>query len=101
MIEDGLFDRFPVNAVYAMHNWPGLPPGTVGINRGAMMAAADRITIEITGKGGHGAHAYLAVDPVLVRRTSSPRCRASSRATCAPSTRRHQPARCRRATSAR
>jgi hippurate hydrolase len=66
MIEDGLFDRFPVSAVYAMHNWPGLPAGTVGINRGAMMAAADRITIEIAGKGGHGAHAYLTVDPVLV-----------------------------------
>jgi hippurate hydrolase len=66
MIEDGLFDRFPVQSVYAMHNWPGLPAGTVGINRGAMMAAADRITIEIAGKGGHGAHAYLTVDPVLV-----------------------------------
>ena len=66
MIEDGLFDRFPVDAVYAMHNWPGMPAGTVGINRGAMMAAADRITIEVTGKGGHGAHAYLTVDPVLV-----------------------------------
>ncbi|VTY33051.1 putative hydrolase YxeP [Xylophilus ampelinus] len=66
MIEDGLFDRFPVDAVYAMHNWPAMPAGTVGINRGAMMAAADRITIDITGKGGHGAHAYLTVDPVLV-----------------------------------
>ena len=66
MIEDGLFDRFPVNAVYAMHNWPAMPAGTVGINRGAMMAAADRITIEIKGKGGHGAHAYLTVDPVVV-----------------------------------
>lgn len=66
MIEDGLFDRFPVQSVYAMHNWPGMPAGTVGINRGAMMAAADRITIEVTGKGGHGAHAYLTVDPVVV-----------------------------------
>ncbi len=66
MIEDGLFERFPVNSVYAMHNWPGMRPGTVGLNPGAMMAAADRITIEITGKGGHGAHAYLTVDPVLV-----------------------------------
>ncbi len=66
MIEDGLFDRFPVNAVYAMHNWPAMPAGTVGINRGAMMAAADRITISITGKGGHGAHAYQTVDPVIV-----------------------------------
>ncbi len=66
MIEDGLFDRFPVEAIYAMHNWPGLPPGKVGTNPGPMMAAADRVTIEITGKGGHGAHPYLAIDPVLV-----------------------------------
>jgi hippurate hydrolase len=66
MIEDGLFDRFPVEAVYGMHNWPGMRPGTIGLNPGPMMAAADKITIEITGKGGHGAHAYLAVDPVLV-----------------------------------
>jgi hippurate hydrolase len=66
MIEDGLFDRFPVKSVYGMHNWPQMKPGTVGVNPGPMMAAADRITIEITGKGGHGAHPYLAVDPVLV-----------------------------------
>ena len=66
MIEDGLFERFPVQSVYAMHNWPGMPVGMVGINPGPMMAAADRITIEIVGKGGHGAHAYLTIDPVLV-----------------------------------
>jgi len=66
MIEDGLFDRFPVDAVYGMHNWPSMKPGTVGINPGPMMAAADRITIDITGRGGHGAHAYMTVDPVLV-----------------------------------
>jgi len=66
MVEDGLFQRFPVDAVYAMHNWPGLEPGSIGIRHQAMMAAADRVTIEITGKGGHGAHPYLAVDPVLV-----------------------------------
>ena len=66
MIEDGLFDRFPVQSVYGMHNWPSMKPGTVGINMGAMMAAADRITIDITGRGGHGAHAYQTVDPVLV-----------------------------------
>ncbi len=66
MIEDGLFDRFPVQSVYAMHNWPAMPAGTVGINRGAMMAAADRVTIEIKGKGGHGAHAYQTIDPVVV-----------------------------------
>ena len=66
MIKDGLFERFPVGAIYAMHNWPAMQPGTVGINSGPMMAAADRITIEITGKGGHGAHAYQTIDPVLV-----------------------------------
>jgi hippurate hydrolase len=66
MMEDGLFDRFPVQSVFAMHNWPAMKPGTVGINTGPMMAAADRITIEVPGRGGHGAHAYLTVDPVLV-----------------------------------
>jgi hippurate hydrolase len=66
MIDDGLFDRFPVESVYAMHNWPALPAGHVGINAGPMMAAADRIEITVHGKGGHGAHPYLAVDPVLV-----------------------------------
>ena len=66
MIDDGLFDRFPVDAVYGMHNWPALPPGTIGLNPGPMMAAADRIEIKITGKGGHGAHPYQCVDPVVV-----------------------------------
>ena len=66
MINDGLFERFPVQSIYAMHNWPAMQPGTIGINPGPMMAAADRITITIEGKGGHGAHAYLAVDVVLV-----------------------------------
>jgi amidohydrolase len=66
MIDDGLFERFPVDAVYAMHNWPSLPPGVIGLNSGAMMAAADRFEITIQGRGGHAAHPYLAVDPVLV-----------------------------------
>ncbi len=66
MIEDGLFDRFPVDAVYAMHNWPSLPPGVIGLNSGPMMAAADRFEITIQGRGGHGAHPYLTIDPVLV-----------------------------------
>ena len=66
MIEDGLFDRFPVQSVYGMHNWPQMRPGTAAVNPGPMMAAADRFTIEITGQGGHGAHPYQTVDPVLV-----------------------------------
>lgn len=66
MIEDGLFERFPCDAVYAMHNWPALPPGTFAVRPGPMMAAADRVTITIEGRGGHAAHPYLTVDPVLV-----------------------------------
>ena len=66
MIEDGLFERFPCDAVYAMHNWPSLPPGTIAVRPGPMMAAADRVTIHIEGRGGHGAHPYLAIDPVVV-----------------------------------
>lgn len=66
MIDDGLFDRFPVDAVYAMHGWPQLPAGMVGVSTGPMMAASDRIEIVIHGRGGHGAHPHLTVDPVLV-----------------------------------
>jgi hippurate hydrolase len=66
MIEDGLFTRFPADEVYALHNWPGLAPGRIGITPGPAMAAADRIEITIDGKGGHGAHPHAAIDPVLV-----------------------------------
>lgn len=65
MLEDGLFERFPVQSVYAMHNWPAMKAGTVGLNSGPMMAAADRITIEVTGRGGHGAHPYQTTDVIL------------------------------------
>ncbi len=66
MIDDGLFERFPADEIYALHNWPGLPPGKIAVRPGPMMAAADRIEIHIEGRGGHGAHPHLAVDPVLV-----------------------------------
>ncbi len=66
MIEDGLFERFPCDAVFAMHNWPSLPPGKIAVRPGPMMAAADRISIKVEGRGGHGAHPYLAIDPVVV-----------------------------------
>ena len=66
MIEDGLFERFPAKRVYALHNWPALPPGKIGITPGPAMAAADRIEITIDGRGGHGAHPHAAIDPVLV-----------------------------------
>ncbi|HEY3179622.1 MAG TPA: M20 aminoacylase family protein [Casimicrobiaceae bacterium] len=66
MIEDGLFVRFPAERLYAVHNWPALPPGKIGITPGPAMAAADRIEITIDGRGGHGAHPHAAIDPVLV-----------------------------------
>lgn len=66
MIDDGLFGRFPVDEVYAMHNWPALEPGKIGLNPGPMMAAADRVEITVAGRGGHAAHPHRAVDPVVV-----------------------------------
>src|SRR5258705_1747516 len=66
MIEDGLFERFPAEQVFALHNWPALPPGRIGLTPGPAMAAADRIEIKIDGRGGHGAHPHAAIDPVLV-----------------------------------
>jgi amidohydrolase len=66
MIEDGLFEQFPVQSVYGMHNWPALRPGQIGVSVGPVMANADKITIDITGIGGHGAHPYNTVDPVVV-----------------------------------
>ena len=65
MIEDGLFERFAVQSVYAMHTWPAMREGTIGLNSGPMMAAADRIRIDLVGKGGHGAHPYQTNDVLL------------------------------------
>lgn len=65
MIEDGLFERFPVDAVYGMHNMPGLELGTFYFADGDVMAAVDNWEIEITGKGGHGSMPELSIDPVV------------------------------------
>jgi hippurate hydrolase len=66
MMEDGLFERFPADEIYALHNWPGLPAGKIGLRAGPTMAAADRVTIHIEGRGGHGAHPHSAIDPIVV-----------------------------------
>ncbi len=65
MIEDGLFDRFPVDAVYGLHNWPGVPTGQFGFLDGAAMASVDLAVITVHGRGGHGAKPQAAVDPVV------------------------------------
>ncbi|RWX74960.1 amidohydrolase [Neorhizobium lilium] len=65
MIEDGLFERFPVDAVFGLHNWPGVPLGQFGFVEGPAMASVDQALIRIVGKGGHGASPHETVDPVL------------------------------------
>ena len=65
MIADGLFDRFPVDAVFAMHNMPGLDLGKLYFTPGQMMSAVDNWEIELTGKGAHGAMPELSIDPVV------------------------------------
>ncbi len=66
MIDDGLMTRFNIGEVYGMHNMPGLPVGKFAMRPGPIMAAADRLTIEIEGVGGHAARPHFAVDTVLV-----------------------------------
>jgi len=65
MIDDGLFSRFPCDAVYAVHNWPELPLGAAQTRPGAIMAAADRFDIRVTGGGGHAAQPHLSPDTLL------------------------------------
>jgi amidohydrolase len=65
MIEEGLFDLFPVEAVYGMHNQPGLPIGKFGIRVGPAMASADKFTITLSGDGAHAAYPHLSIDPIL------------------------------------
>jgi len=66
MIEDGLFDRFPVDAVYGMHNMPALAAGHFAVCAGPIMACEDNFEIVIHGKGGHAALPHLAIDPIVI-----------------------------------
>jgi amidohydrolase len=66
MVQDGLMDRFRIEEVYGMHNYPGLAVGEFALRPGPLMASADRITIEIEGRGGHAARPHISVDTVLV-----------------------------------
>lgn len=65
MLADGLFERFPVDAVFGLHNWPGIPAGEFRFIAGPAMAAVDLVIITVRGKGGHGAKPHEAVDPVV------------------------------------
>jgi hippurate hydrolase len=66
MVQEGLFERFDADEIYALHNWPGLPPGQIAVRAGPVLAATDEIRIEVRGKGGHAAMPHLTVDPVVV-----------------------------------
>ena len=66
MIKDGLFDRFPIDQVYGMHNGPGIPVGSFAIRPGPIMASTDAVNIHIEGRGGHAARPHLSIDSVMV-----------------------------------
>ena len=65
MIEDGLFDRYPCDAIFAMHNMPGIAQGHMAMREGAMMASSDYASIVLKGVGGHGAMPHKATDPLV------------------------------------
>lgn len=66
MIADGLFERFPCDAIFGMHNHPGYPTGTFMFGSGPFMSASDRVLITVRGRGGHAARPHLAIDPILI-----------------------------------
>ena len=66
MMDDGLFEQCPMEAVFGMHNWPGSPAGTMGVISGPMMASSNEFELTIKGKGSHAAQPHLSIDPVMV-----------------------------------
>ena len=66
MVNDGFMEEFGIDEVYGMHNWPGLPVGQFAIRPGRFFAAADLLTINVTGKGGHAAKPHVAIDTTLI-----------------------------------
>jgi hippurate hydrolase len=66
MLADGLLERFGIQELYGMHTWPGTPLGTFGLRPGPLLAAADRFTIEIAGRGAHAMAPHTSIDPVVV-----------------------------------
>lgn len=66
MMEDGLFERFPVDEIYGVHNMPGLPAGHIATRSGGIMASEDNFVIRITGRGGHAARPQITIDPLVI-----------------------------------
>lgn len=66
MMEDGLFERCPMDAVFGMHNWPGAATGSMGVTAGPMMASSNEFEVIIKGKGAHAAQPHMGIDPIMV-----------------------------------
>jgi hippurate hydrolase len=66
MIDDGLFEQCPMDAVFGMHNWPGMPAGTFGVAAGPMMASSNEFELTVAGKGAHAAQPHKGIDPIMV-----------------------------------
>ena len=66
MMDDGLFEQFPMEAVYGMHNWPGIAEGNFGVVPGPMMASSNEFRVIVRGKGAHAAQPHRGIDPVMV-----------------------------------
>ncbi len=66
MIEDGLFEQCPMDAIYGMHNWPGIPSGHMSVRPGPLMASSNEFYLTVKGKGGHAAQPHKCIDPVIV-----------------------------------
>src|SRR5690606_1246344 len=66
MMADGLFEQCPMDAVYGMHNWPGLAVGSFGVAAGPMMASSNEFALTIHAKGAHAAQPHMGIDPVTV-----------------------------------
>ena len=66
MMDDGLFEQFPMEAVYGMHNWPGIAEGNFGVVSGPMMASSNEFRVTVRGKGAHAAQPHRGIDPVMV-----------------------------------
>ena len=66
MMDDGLFDKYPMEAVFGMHNWPGLAVGSFGVTPGPMMASSNEFEVIVQGRGAHAAQPHMGVDPVMI-----------------------------------
>jgi amidohydrolase len=66
MMDEGLFEQCPMDAIFGMHNWPGMPAGVFGVTAGPMMASSNEFEVTITGKGAHAAQPHRGIDPIMV-----------------------------------